>query len=118
MRAIVAAILLAPVAAQGAPLICEVNTPSTYAQGSPVQILINVDTQTGRAEFHTLSELVEGTVKVSDGEFSGTVTGASGQRYWLSIDRYTGTLALTKEGHVSGQKAEMWGECRAAKQKF
>ncbi|WP_312327954.1 hypothetical protein [Stenotrophomonas sp.] len=118
MRAIVAAVLLSPLAVNATPLLCEVNTPATYVLGPPVQILINVDPQTGRAEFHTPSEVVDGTVKVSDGEFSGTVTGASGQRYWLSIDRYTGMLALAKEGHESGGKAEMWGECRAAKQRF
>ncbi|WP_367346431.1 hypothetical protein [Stenotrophomonas bentonitica] len=117
MKALIAAVLLTPAPAQAVPLECDINTPATYAQGT-VPILINVELGSGKIEFHTLTEAVDGVVAVSEAEFRGWVTGTSGRRYWLSIDRYLGALTLTREGLISGQKADMWGECRAAKQKF
>ncbi|WP_313243912.1 hypothetical protein [Stenotrophomonas rhizophila] len=110
-------LLLASGAVQALTLTCDINTPSTYEQGT-VAVIFNVDEETGDVRFHTLSEAVAGRLQVGQSEFRGIVTGTTGQRYWLSIDRYLGTMALTRENHISGQKAVMWGDCRAAKQKF
>lgn len=119
MRYALAALLIFPVPGHCLTLACELFTPALYARNSTLPVTINVEPQTGNVRFYTTTEGVGGTVGVSEADFRGWVTGANtGKRYWFSLDRYSGQMVLTREAYAHGDKAEMWGECRAAKQRF
>lgn len=104
--------------APAAELLCEGSYLTTAVGPVTASVPIRLEEKTLGVTIATLSGDAIGTVKDSGSRYNGYVYGRKGQKYWLDLDRYTGSVTTSYDKVGGGATVEFSGNCRPAKKLF